>query len=111
RRKAFPMGAAMRFQPLLLGGRVDEALKVATRVQSLAAPVRRGKERHLHLAPVRRAATAILVVERMREDVGVVVNAVAHELFVGEFFRPADELSGDAAAGSAIAKAVLYAVN
>src|SRR5207248_3789351 len=48
-----PVLEAVHLEPLLLRCRAHEALEVAARVQTLAAPVGGGEERHLDLRKVR----------------------------------------------------------
>jgi hypothetical protein len=109
--EAFPVRAAMRLEPLVLRRGLHEAFEVAARMQPLPAPVRRGEQRHLDLAPVRRALAAGAIVARVREDVRLVVDAVARELLVAELLRAAHQLAGDAALRAALAQAVLHAVD
>src|SRR5262249_55875932 len=58
-----PVLDAVHLEPLLFGGGAHEALEIAARMQSLAAPVGCREQRRLHLAPVRHA--------RLPERIGI----------------------------------------
>src|SRR5579872_4064694 len=99
-----PVLDAVRFEPLLGGGRAHKALEISTWMQSLAAPIRGGKQRHVYFGPIRRAALAVFIVERMRQQIGAEIAAIRSKLRVGNRLRPADKISGSAAARSAFAE-------
>src|SRR5258707_15770150 len=63
-----PVLDAVRLEPLLLGRRAHEAFEVAARMQALPAPVRRREEWNRYAVPFGGASPAILIVERVRED-------------------------------------------
>src|SRR5258706_7654033 len=106
--KMSPVLDPMHFEPLLRGCRSHEALEIATGMQSLAAPIRRGKQRHGHLGPIGRAALAVVVVERVREEIGAEIAPVGGQLYLRERLRPTHEITGSAAAGPALSKPVLH---
>ncbi len=60
-----PVLDAMGLQPFPLGGGAHESFEIAARVQSLAAPVGRGKQRGDDLVPLRRSRPVVIVVHRM----------------------------------------------
>ena len=85
--------------------------KLPRGMQPLPAPIGGRQERHFHLRPYRRSGVMIIVVERMRRDVGAEIAAVLGELFVGENVRPADQLAMHAASLAALAGAVLHGLD
>src|ERR1043166_8710627 len=107
----FPMRAAVRLEPLVARGGAHEALEVAARVQPLPAPVGGREERRLHLRPVGRARAAVLIVERMLDKVGLLVDAVRAQLFVGDPVVAAHRLAGRGALRTALAEPVLHALH
>src|ERR1700737_1376698 len=74
-----PVFDSMHFEPFLRGSRTHEALKISAWVQSLTAPIGRGKQGHRHFGPVRRATLAVIVIKWMREKIGAEIAAVAGE--------------------------------
>ena len=53
----------------------------------------------------------IVVVERMRRDLGAEIGTVLLELFFGQCLRPAHQFAADAAAAAALAGAVLHGLH
>ena len=97
-----PVLDAVRLQPLLGRGSAHEAFEVAARVQTLAAPVGGGQERHGNARPVGRAGAVILVVQRMGEDVVAEIAAVGIERRVVQRVGTADQFAGHRAARAAL---------
>src|SRR6185437_11875267 len=75
-----PVLDTVRFEPFLRRGGADEAFEIAARMESLAAPIGGAEQRHRDLRPVRRARVVIGIIERMGEDLGAEIAAVAREL-------------------------------
>ncbi len=63
-----PVGIAVRLQPLLLRGRLDEAVEVAARMNALAAPVGAGQQRDRNLREIGATRAVPLVAQRMLLD-------------------------------------------
>src|SRR4029079_687823 len=74
-----PVLNSMGLQPFLPGGGAHVSFEIATRVQSLAAPIGSGKQRRDDLVPLCRSRPMIVVVHRMRRDLGAEVGAVSRE--------------------------------
>src|SRR5437879_12567424 len=103
-----PVLDAVCLEPLVLRGGAHKALEIATRMQALSAPVRRREQRHGDLVPLRRARSVIVVVDRMRANVGAEIAAVAGELFVAERLRPAHHLAMHPRTLTAFAPSLLH---
>src|SRR6266702_1120993 len=105
------MRAAMNFEPFLFRNSTHESFEISARVQALPAPVRRRKQRRVHLRQVRRALAVIRPVHLAPEQRGPHALAVLRELFLPQCFRSADGLAGDAAPRAALALAVLHGLH
>src|SRR5689334_20523545 len=102
-----PMLDAMGLQPFLLRGGTHKSFEIAARMQSLAAPVGGRKQRCDDLVPLGRASLVIVVVQRMRHNLGAEVGAVSRELRIRQGLRSAYEFAMHAAALAAFPRAVL----
>src|ERR1700694_2764791 len=102
-----PVFDAVRLQPLVFRRGAHEAFDIAARMEPLPAPVGGREKRYLDPVPHRRARLVIGVVERMRQDLVAEIGAVLVKLLVGKRVVAAHQLAGDAAAGAALADAVL----
>ena len=89
-----PVRIAVGLEPLLLRGRLDEAVEVAPRVDALAAPVGAGQKRERDLGEVGRARAVPLVVEGMLLELLVDVDAVLGQLLVRERDGSGHRLAG-----------------
>src|SRR4029077_8897232 len=96
---------------LVRRGGARKSFEIAARMQALAAPVRRREQWHRDLVPLRRARLVIVIVERMRADVGAEVAAVLGQLLVAQRFWPADEFPVHARTFAALARAVLHGLD
>src|ERR1700693_1373183 len=83
-----PMLDAVRLQPFVFGGGAHEALEIAARVQTLAAPIGGREQRDGDVLPHRRARLVIFVIERMRADLVAEIAAVPGELVVRQRLWP-----------------------
>src|SRR5450759_763225 len=77
-----PVLDPVRLEPFVLRRRAHEALEVAARVQSLAAPVRGGQKGNSDLLPDRGARLVIRIIQRVRADVVAEIAAIAVELLL-----------------------------
>ena len=102
-----PVLDAVDLQPALRRRGAGVGLEVAPRVQSLAAPVGRGQERHRHLVPHRRAVGVVPVVEGVRQDVLAEGATVGGQFLLAERRRPRGQLARVGVDRTAGAEAVL----
>src|SRR5438132_1133505 len=98
----------MDLQPFLLRRGPRKTLKVAARVQSLPAPVRRREQRHGHLRKIWAALGIIRSPELAREERLPHVLAVLFELLGRKRLGAADKLARDSAFRAALPLAVLH---
>src|SRR4029079_12008941 len=102
-----PVLDAMGLQPFLLRSGTHKSFEIASWMQYLAAPVGGREQRRYDLVPLRRARLVIVVVHRMRCDLGTKIGAVSRKFRFRQSLRTAHQLAVRAAALSPFAGAVL----
>src|SRR5690606_33442110 len=103
-----PMLEPVHFQPFVGARGSQVSLEVPPQVQTLTAPVGGRQQGYPDAVPARRALPVILTIQGMREYLLAEIAAVCRKLGCAQGGRAAYELSGDPAAWSAFAQAMLH---
>ena len=97
----------VHLQPFLLGGRLHEALRVAPGMQSHAAPVARGKKRHVDFRVIGHALFPVIIHQGVIENVAPEIAPVGSQFLFAQIRGAGNPVAVDATLEAAVALAVL----
>src|SRR5262245_24807107 len=103
------VGVAVHLQPFLFGAGAEPAFKIAARVQTHAAPIRRRQQRRLDRLEPRRARGVVVVEQASLPCLAGNVSPAFRKLHLRQRVRPGNQLARHCTPGAALSDAMLHA--